>query len=88
MTLIEEDYRLFDEIIDDVYADSIRIRPRLARTLDLRDEPLSDLHDLQVYLIAQRRQALEEDRDDDAQNYFALLTETVNAIAMAERATG
>ncbi|NNC89080.1 MAG: phosphoenolpyruvate carboxylase [Akkermansiaceae bacterium] len=67
-------------------------RPRLAKTLDLREKPLRLLHDQQIALLRDWRQAARPVQDDTQSGKFdrtfLALQLTINAISSGLRETG
>lgn len=63
-------------------------RPRMLRTLEMRDLPLRLLHQQQVKLLADWREAKEKDDTDREATLLNALQFSVNAIASGLRTTG
>ncbi len=63
-------------------------RPRLAKTLALRDEPLRLLHFQQIEMLREWRQATAEGNDTKANAVFYDIKLSINAIASGLRTTG
>jgi phosphoenolpyruvate carboxylase len=63
-------------------------RPRMARTLAIREEPLRVLHHQQITLLRQWRAHLAADHNAAADALLPKLLLTINAIASGLRTTG
>ncbi len=63
-------------------------RPRMAKTLDIREAPLRVLHQQQIALLRQWRDHLANDRAADADALLPKLLLSINAIASGLRTTG
>ncbi len=63
-------------------------RPRMAKTLDIREEPLRVLHRQQVALLTRWRALLAEGKEKQADDLFPKLLLSINAIASGLRTTG
>jgi phosphoenolpyruvate carboxylase len=68
--------------------DFIDRRPRMARTLDIREEPLRVLHMQQVALLREWRSRLAAGDDAGAEMMIPDLLVSVNAISSGLRTTG
>jgi phosphoenolpyruvate carboxylase len=76
---------LLAELLDGHMAER---RPRMAKTLDIREAPLRVLHLQQIQLLKEWRGLLAEGRDHDADTLFPKLLLSINAIASGLRTTG
>lgn len=63
-------------------------RPRMAKTLEIREEPLRILHRQQVALLKEWRGLLAEGREKQAEDLFPKLLLSINAISSGLRTTG
>jgi phosphoenolpyruvate carboxylase len=63
-------------------------RPRMIKTLTIRDEPLAVLHHQQVTLLRDWRACLAEDNNTAAEELLPKLLLSINAIASGLRTTG
>ncbi|HVJ45710.1 MAG TPA: phosphoenolpyruvate carboxylase, partial [Luteolibacter sp.] len=63
-------------------------RPRMAKTLDIREAPLRVLHHQQIDLLRQWRNHLAHDRQTKADALLPKLLLSINAIASGLRTTG
>lgn len=86
---IVAEHRLCSAMLDDFFdAPRIQRRPRLVKTLDMREEGLRRLHARQIQLLSEWRKRLSEGKNTDADALFPLVLMSINAIAGAERTTG
>jgi phosphoenolpyruvate carboxylase len=86
---IVEEYWRTREIVDELLGgDQIRRRPRLTKAVDIRRDALLRLHREQIRLLRAWRQALREDRSEEAERILPGLLVTVNAIAGGLKTTG
>ncbi|MCH7224735.1 phosphoenolpyruvate carboxylase [Haloferula sp. A504] len=63
-------------------------RPRMAKTLDIREEPLQVLHRQQIALLAEWRGLLAAGEERQADELFPRLLLSINAISSGLRTTG
>ncbi len=63
-------------------------RPRMAKTLDIREAPLKVLHQRQIVLLRKWRELLSAGRQHDADSLLPDLLLSINAIASGLRTTG
>lgn len=89
MALVEKEYQLVREMLDDLFPSSLEERrPMLAHTLEARATPLRVLHHVQVYYLSEYRRLKKAGEDEEADDLIARLFLSVNGIALGERATG
>jgi phosphoenolpyruvate carboxylase len=77
--------RVFEEIFKGSFAER---RPRMAKTLHLRQVPLAELHRQQIALLAKWRKLRAADDADGAERLRPQLLLSINAIASGLRTTG
>jgi len=63
-------------------------RPRMAKTLDIREAPLKVLHHQQIALLEEWRDHVQQDRKSEADALLPKLLLSINAIASGLRTTG
>lgn len=86
---ILEEYELARELLTAVFGTPLaERRPRLSRTLALREEGLRALHSRQIALTRRWRELRAAGRHDEAEAMLPSLLMTVNAIAGGLRTTG
>jgi phosphoenolpyruvate carboxylase len=86
--IIEEFHRtreVIEELFEGKFAER---RPRLAYTLDIREEPLAVLHAQQVTLLREWRACLNAGDTEDAEAMLPDLLVSINALASGLRTTG
>jgi len=89
MDIIGSEFTLTNEILAEVFGDSIEARrPRMSKTLDIREEPLKLLHKQQVELIKQWRELKDADKLDEAEEMYPRILLSINAISSGLRTTG
>ena len=76
---------LLAELFDGAMAER---RPRMAKTLAIREAPLRVLHQHQIALLRQWRELLSTGRPQDADSLLPDLLLSINAIASGLRTTG
>ena len=86
--IFDEFSRTRDAVRDLFQGDFIDRRPRMARTLDIREEPLRVLHMQQVALLREWRSRLAAGDDAGAEMMIPDLLISVNAISSGLRTTG
>ena len=86
--ILDEFRRTHDAVRDLFQGDFIDRRPRMARTLDIREEPLRVLHMQQVALLREWRSRLAAGDDAGAEMMIPDLLISVNAISSGLRTTG
>ncbi|NJM37891.1 MAG: phosphoenolpyruvate carboxylase [Akkermansiaceae bacterium] len=63
-------------------------RPRMAKTLEIRETPLRVLHQQQIVLLRDWREHLTQERTAEANSLLPQLLLSINAIASGLRTTG
>ena len=63
-------------------------RPRMAKTLAIREAPLRVLHRQQIAILHQWRGLVADEREADAEAMFPKMLLSINAIASGLRTTG
>lgn len=77
--------QVLEELFDGTFAAR---RPRLAYTLEIREEPLRVLHEQQVSLLKKWREKVQSGRSDAAEAMMPDLLVSINALASGLRTTG
>ena len=86
---ILNEYRRTREMVDELLGgDRTQRRPRLAKAVGIRRDALLRLHQEQILLLGKWREALREDRGEEADRMLPALLVTVNAIASGLKTTG
>ncbi|MCS6970891.1 MAG: phosphoenolpyruvate carboxylase [Planctomycetota bacterium] len=89
LSRIIAEYELAREQLTEVFGTPLTVRrPRLSRTLALREEGLKALHARQIALTRRWRELRAAGRTDEAEAMLPSLLMTVNAIASGLRTTG
>lgn len=89
MDLIGNEFALTIKLLAEVLdGDMATRRPRMSKTLDIREEPLTVLHHQQVGLIKQWRMLKGEGKDEEAETLFPTILLSINAISSGLRTTG
>jgi phosphoenolpyruvate carboxylase len=86
--ILDEFHRTHEAVRSLFQGDFIDRRPRMARTLDIREEPLRVLHMQQVALLREWRSRLAAGDDAGAEMMIPDLLISVNAISSGLRTTG
>ena len=86
--ILEEYWRTRDILDELLGGNHERRRPRLVKAVDIRRRALTRLHREQIALLGNWREALRNDRGEDADRTLPLLLVTVNAIAGGLKTTG
>ncbi len=86
--IITEFHRTKEYLAELFNGDMHQRRPRMAKTLDIREEPLRVLHHQQVALLTEWRALLAEGKEAQADDLFPKLLLSINAIASGLRTTG
>ncbi|MCB1133656.1 MAG: phosphoenolpyruvate carboxylase, partial [Verrucomicrobiae bacterium] len=86
--ILEEFHRTRAAVKDLFAADFETRRPRMARTLDIREEPLRMLHAQQVSLLREWRALVSAGDESGAEAMIPDLLISVNAISSGLRTTG
>ena len=89
MTIIVAEFNRTRDLLADLYdADIHKRRPRMAKTLDIREAPLRVLHQQQVDLLREWRGLVQAGKDHEAEALFPRMLLSINAIAAGLRTTG
>ncbi len=89
MSLIKTEFKRTQELLDEVFEAKMDTRrPRMSKTLSIREEPLKALHLQQIKLIKQWRSLLNSKEESAAEELFPELLLSINAIASGLRTTG
>ncbi len=89
MTLIGDEFTLTTELLAELLGGEMKERrPRMSKTLDIREEPLQLLHKQQVELLKQWRALKEAQKEVEAEALFPKILLSINAIASGLRTTG
>ena len=89
MRLILAEYERTRNVLDELFGGSRRRRrPRLLKAVEIRRHALIRLHREQIALLRAWREALREERAEDAETLLSSLLVTVNAIAGGLKTTG
>ncbi len=87
--IIVAEFKRTGQMIDEIFGSSfVERRPRMQRTLDVRELPLRLLHEQQISLLADWRAAQKKGDDAAAAKLISSLQYSVNAIASGLRTTG
>ncbi|GAA5494677.1 Phosphoenolpyruvate carboxylase, type 1 [Rubritalea squalenifaciens DSM 18772] len=85
LTEFELTHELLTEVFDGAFTER---RPRMHKTLEIREEPLRVLHKQQVKLIKDWRQLKAEEKEEQADALFPKILLSINAISSGLRTTG
>ncbi|GAA5483045.1 phosphoenolpyruvate carboxylase [Haloferula sargassicola] len=89
MDIIVAEFERTRDLLAELFDGDMRSRrPRMAKTLDIREAPLRVLHRQQVQLIAHWRQLVADGQDSEAEALFPKLLLSINAISSGLRTTG
>ncbi len=89
MDLIVAEFERTRTLLAELFDGDMRSRrPRMAKTLDIREAPLRVLHRQQVELLGQWRKLVAAGRDSEAEAMFPKLLLSINAISSGLRTTG
>ncbi len=89
MELIGNEFALTTSLLSEVLDGNMsNRRPRMSKTLDIREEPLRILHYQQVDLIKQWRSLKADGKDEQADTLFPKILLSINAISSGLRTTG
>ncbi|MBB5353299.1 phosphoenolpyruvate carboxylase [Haloferula luteola] len=89
MAIIVAEFERTRTLLADLFDGDMRARrPRMTKTLDIREAPLRVLHRQQVELLAQWRELVAAERDSEAEAMFPKLLLSINAISSGLRTTG
>ena len=86
---ITDEFQLTEKLLAELFDGSMaERRPRMAKTLAIREEPLKILHHQQIALLKEWRAHLEKDNQTAADALLPKLLLSINAIASGLRTTG
>lgn len=89
MGLIGSEFTLTVDLLAEVLDGDIGSRrPRMSKTLDIREAPLKVLHHQQVGLIKEWRKLKSEEKDTEAEILYPKILLSINAISSGLRTTG
>jgi len=89
MKIILDEFDLTKELLSDIFNGEFdERRPRMSKTLDIREEPLKVLHHQQVELIKEWRALKAAGKEDEAETLFPKILLSINAISSGLRTTG
>lgn len=89
MDLIVAEFHRTRDLLESLFSGTIvRRRPRMAKTLEIREAPLRVLHRQQISLLREWRGLLAAERETEAEAMFPKILLSINAIASGLRTTG
>ena len=89
MKIIVAEFNRTRELLTDLYdGDILKRRPRMAKTLEIREAPLKVLHQQQVSLLREWRQQIQSGGEAEAEGLLPRMLLSINAIAAGLRTTG
>jgi phosphoenolpyruvate carboxylase len=89
LSIIIDEYELTRELLKEVFNGSFEERrPRMHKTLEIREEPLKVLHKQQVELISDWRALKAEGKEEEAEALYPKILLSINAISSGLRTTG
>ena len=89
MKIIVAEFNRTRELLTELYdGDMLKRRPRMAKTLEIREAPLRVLHQQQVALLREWRQQLRSGGESEAEALLPRMLLSINAIAAGLRTTG
>ncbi|MEO1856971.1 MAG: phosphoenolpyruvate carboxylase [Rubritalea sp.] len=89
MGIILSEFELTRELLTEVFNGSFeQRRPRMSKTLDIREEPLQVLHKQQVNLITEWRALKAAGKEEAAEELYPRILLSINAISSGLRTTG
>ena len=89
MAIIVAEFERTKTLLADLFDGDMRTRrPRMAKTLDIREAPLRVLHRQQVELLIQWRKLVADGKESEAEALFPKLLLSINAISSGLRTTG
>ncbi len=89
MGIILAEFDLTKDLLADVFNGGFdQRRPRMSKTLDIREEPLKVLHLQQVDLIKEWRALKADGKEQEAEELFPKILLSINAISSGLRTTG
>ncbi|MBI5155317.1 phosphoenolpyruvate carboxylase [Candidatus Poribacteria bacterium] len=87
--IIADEYRLTDRMLEDLFeVPRLKRRPRMLKTIHMRDAGLRRLHQLQIELLREWRGYLEAGETARADGLLPTVFLTINAISSGLRTTG
>ncbi|MFC4993250.1 phosphoenolpyruvate carboxylase [Rubritalea tangerina] len=89
LKIILDEYKRTRDLLAEVFNGSFEERrPRMNKTLEIREEPLKVLHKQQVNLIKEWRALKAEGKEEEAETLFPRILLSINAISSGLRTTG
>jgi len=89
MKLIGDEFALTTELLAEILGGKMEERrPRMSKTLAIREQPLKVLHKQQVELLKQWRGLKEAGKEEEAEELFPSILLSINAISSGLRTTG
>ncbi len=89
MQIITAEFERTCDSLTELYdGDMLKRRPRMAKTLEIREAPLKVLHQQQVSLLREWRNRLKSGQESSAEELFPRMLLSINAIAAGLRTTG
>lgn len=89
MDIIVAEFHRTRDLLESLFSGNIgRRRPRMAKTLEIREAPLRVLHRQQISLLREWRGLLADEREVEAEAMFPKMLLSINAIASGLRTTG
>ena len=89
MDIILTEFDLTKDLLSDIFNGGFEERrPRMSKTLAIREEPLKVLHKQQVALIKEWRAMKEAGQEAEAEELFPKILLSINAISSGLRTTG
>lgn len=87
--IIITEFKLTEEMIQQLFEKNMRERrPRMSKTLGIREAPLMVLHLQQIKLLNEWRTLISQEKQDEADALFPKILLTINAISSGLRTTG
>ena len=89
MQIITAEFERTCDSLTELYdGDILKRRPRMAKTLEIREAPLKVLHQQQVSLLREWRQQIQSGGEAEAEALLPRMLLSINAIAAGLRTTG
>ncbi len=89
MDIIVAEFHRTRDLLEGLYEGSMDDRrPRMSKTLAIREAPLKVLHRQQIAILRDWRELVANDREADAETMFPKMLLSINAIASGLRTTG
>ncbi len=89
MKIIVAEFDRTRELLTELYdGDILKRRPRMAKTLEIREAPLKVLHQQQVSLLQEWREKIQSGEESEAEALLPRMLLSINAIAAGLRTTG